>query len=626
MRISYVRIENFRNFGLCEVKLGQNVVLVGENKAGKSNFIEALRLILDPSLSDADHFLTEQDFWEGIEPFQNNEIRITIQLTDFANDPHPDYLPLSLLNGSVIVDADPNPVAQLTYLYFNSKQFDNPEQAGLDDYDYKIYPGNDPDDTFDIVKFRRNIPLQMITAIRDIARDNRSWGRSPLNRLVELAGLKVEQLEPFANRVRAVSDDVLNLPPLNGLQIDIRDKLKTMVGEIYTIDPQLGLNATTPKALEQDLRLFADGDKQRTLERTSLGLQNALYLALLDLFLEKQEIKRANSQERFIPIVALEEPEAHLHPHLQRLVFDYFLDRARQRKQPVIISTHSPHLACTTDVKELVLVKNVGEQGAKLRSTYEFVDNLDSRDRKDLNRFLDITKAEMLFSKGVIFVEGDVEVLLVNEFAKIMAKPLDQYGIALCNAYGTNFTLLATFAHKIGIPFLILTDGDPETNYPGLVRGIDTLQNIIEPGIYDKLKAKYEANKHELVRRYLKLHGVYVNTWTLEPALIDAGLHEELKNVFTELGDEIGVRVRAGATHIDNYMSSPTVENMKRILTSIDDTRWGKGRFAHRLVGYIKDKVDSLATQEEKEACVPQYIQSGINYVVGKVKTERVQI
>jgi len=625
MRINYVCIKNFRNFKSCEVELGQNVILVGENKAGKSNFIEALRLVLDPSLSEMDRRLTEQDFWDGEEPFRNNKVQVTIRLTDFANDPHPDYLPLSLLSGNCIVDPGPNPVAQLTYLYFNSRELDNPEQSGPDDYDFKIYPGNNPDDSFNIREFRKNIPLQVISAIRDIARDTQSWRRSPLRQLVELTGLEVKQLQPFADRVRAVSNDVLDLDPLRSLQDSIRERLKEMVGEIYTIDPQLGLNATTAKALEQDLRLFAEGDKHRTLDRTSLGLQNALHLTLLALFLEKQQIRRTQLQERFIPIVALEESEAHLHPHLQRLVFNDFFHKAQERKQPVIISTHSPHLAGVAKVGDLVLVRNCGNQGGELRSAYSFINNLDPRERKDIDRFLDITKSEMLFSKGVILVEGDVEMLLVSNFAEILEKPLDKYGIALCNTYGTHFSLLVTLAHEFGIPFLVLTDGDPEQVYTGLERGIDTLERI-KPTLSAKLKQKYDSGHHDITRKYLRWSGIFVNDWTLEPTLLEAGLHEELKKAFTELGSEMGVAVRAGSNHIDKYLKEPTPENMKNILKSIADTRWGKGRFAHRLVRHIREKASALETKESKEAIVPEYIREGIYYIVKRVEAERSQI
>ena len=398
-----------------------------------------------------------------------------------------------------------------------------------------------------------------------------------------------------------------------------------MVGEIYTIDPQLGLNATTAKALEQDLRLFAEGDKHRTLDRTSLGLQNALHLTLLALFLEKQQIRRTQLQERFIPIVALEEPEAHLHPHLQRLVFNDFFHKAQERKQPVIISTHSPHLAGVAKVGDLVLVRNCGNQGGELRSAYSFINNLDPRERKDIDRFLDITKSEMLFSKGVILVEGDVEMLLVSNFAEILEKPLDKYGIALCNTYGTHFSLLVTLAHEFGIPFLVLTDGDPEQVYTGLERGIDTLERI-KPTLSAKLKQKYDSGHHDITRKYLRWSGIFVNDWTLEPTLLEAGLHEELKKAFTELGSEMGVAVRAGSNHIDKYLKEPTPENMKNILKSIADTRWGKGRFAHRLVRHIREKASALETKESKEAIVPEYIREGIYYIVKRVEAERSQI
>ena len=179
MRINFVRIENFRNFKLIEVQTGSNLVLVGENKAGKSNFIHALRLVLDPSLSDLDRHLEAQDFWDGEDPFKGREIKIVIRLTDFADDPHPDFLPISLLSGSCLVQAEPNMVAQLTYLYSNTKRPAEPEKSDINDYESKVYGGIDPNIPINIREIRKNIPIQFIEALRDIAADNRVWRRSP---------------------------------------------------------------------------------------------------------------------------------------------------------------------------------------------------------------------------------------------------------------------------------------------------------------------------------------------------------------------------------------------------------------------------------------------------------------
>ena len=621
MRINLVRIENFRNFKLIEVQTGSNLVLVGENKAGKSNFVHALRLILDPSLSDLDRHLEAQDFWDGEDPFKGREIKIVIQLTDFADDPHPDFLPISLLSGSCLVQAEPNKVAQLTYLYSNTKQPTEPEKSDINDYESKVYGGNDPNNPINIREIRKNIPIQFIEALRDIAADNRVWRRSPLKQLIELSDLDIKQLEPFADRVKTVSDEVLGLAPLNSLSDQIKNRLEEMIGGLYAIDPQLGLNATTAAALQEDLRLYADGEKHRVLDRTSLGLQNALYLALLSLLVEKQEIKRSLKEERFLPIVALEEPEAHLHPHLQRLVFNDFLVRVRNRKQPVIISTHSPHLVCSAEIEDLVLLKDKADNGCVARSAFSFMQRLDNRARKDLARFMDITKSEMLFSKGIIFVEGDVEALLIGEFAEILGQSLDKYGISICNVYGAQFKNVVVLASQFGIPWVVLTDGDPYVQVTGIMRCLDLVQQIV-PEQYGAFKELFDAEDTVGLRNELKRLGLFINDWTFEKTLIDAGFHQELKNVFLELGNEIGVNVAAGGAHIDSYLAANSRENMEKILTAIGDARWGKGRFAHRLLTHIQNKVEALKP-EEKLTVVPSYIREGIAFIIDKVQKER---
>jgi len=66
MWLSRIIIKNFRNFRSLDVKLGKHAVVLGENKVGKTNLLFALRLILDPSLSDLTRRLRLDDFWDGL--------------------------------------------------------------------------------------------------------------------------------------------------------------------------------------------------------------------------------------------------------------------------------------------------------------------------------------------------------------------------------------------------------------------------------------------------------------------------------------------------------------------------------------------------------------------------------
>jgi putative ATP-dependent endonuclease of OLD family len=344
-------------------------------------------------------------------------------------------------------------VAQLTYLYYPDKRIDldndvpspgigeeseSPTTLDEDDYKWTIYPKDEANETFSFRGMWNDMPMRYINALRDMARDNRVWQRSPLNQLVKLSDLTSGQLEEYADEIAETSASIVSdQVSLTNLECEIQDRLLEMVGKVHNVDPQLGLDVTTPEALLRSLRLFIDGLRGRPMDRTSLGLQNAIYLALLSLELDKKTAKRGSQKKPYIPMVALEEPEAHLHPHLQRLVFEDFLSRAKKRRQPVIISSHSPHLVSIADVDDLVLLKENGAEGSKAYSAYEYLQALGERERKDLARFLDITKAEMLFARGSLFVEGDVELILLNTFAGLLDLSLDQYGISIMAHIGS---------------------------------------------------------------------------------------------------------------------------------------------------------------------------------------------
>src|SRR3954470_9092002 len=103
VRISRVRISNFANFSGIDVDTGESIVIVGENKVGKSNFVRALQLILDPALSERDRQLGFEHFWDGLgEDKLGKTVEVSVELTDFTDDPR-----LMAHLGDCVVDPGP---------------------------------------------------------------------------------------------------------------------------------------------------------------------------------------------------------------------------------------------------------------------------------------------------------------------------------------------------------------------------------------------------------------------------------------------------------------------------------------------------------------------------------------
>ena len=87
MELARISISNFRNFSALDVELAGNVVVVGENRVGKSNLLYALRLLLDPTLPDSARQLAFSDFWDGLTvPTADNRITIAVEISDFEED------------------------------------------------------------------------------------------------------------------------------------------------------------------------------------------------------------------------------------------------------------------------------------------------------------------------------------------------------------------------------------------------------------------------------------------------------------------------------------------------------------------------------------------------------------
>lgn len=474
MHLKRIRATNFRAFGDgttapvldWELQPGMNI-LVGENDAGKTAVIDALRLVLWTTSYEFVR-LFETDFHiSGASRAQSLFIEAT--LVDLSPDQE----------AAVLEWLTHEPDGTRSLVIHLQARWIPPQLSKRGRVDAITRSGHDGAGPEVGAAVRELIRATYLRPLRDAEAELRPGRQSRLSQILGAhKSIQGQEKNDFdAANADAVPKNLVGLMAFTQHHLGKHEVIKGVQNDIN--DNYLSRFAFAGDGLSSRIQITPDLALQPILEKFELGLlpstgihpeercprglgyNNALFMATeLVLLREGEELA----------LLLIEEPEAHLHPQLQERVQELLEQNATtfeggKRAVQVVMTTHSPSLAAGADIASMTLVHK-----AQLFSLAHGKTKLKKNDYDFLRRFIDATKSNLFFARGVVMVEGPAEALLLPALAEACGLSFKQYGISIVNVGHVGLYHYARILQRedekavIPIPVVCLTDRDVVPN------------------------------------------------------------------------------------------------------------------------------------------------------------------
>lgn len=682
MYISGIEIKNFRSFDNINIDFHEGVnVLIGHNNSGKSNLLRALAIIFDRTVKKQ---LSVEDFNNSLTidslKKQSPKIVITVRIKQSENE---DLMTDELITVSNWLTKLEEPYeAKIQYEFFlpiseeknyvdTVNKVNNKEEIWniirsqfIRLYISKIWGGNPenqvPIDNDNLNKF----DFQFLDAIRDVERDMFSGRNTLLKSVIDFFldyDIKSDKnITEEEQKMKLQERKDIFSTHSSQLIKNIQERLDSGNQEILSYIEEIGASydKSTPdfegQLSESEIYTVLQLIVRQTtgmsipITHNGLGYNNLIFMALL---LSKMQADSdgefLDSNAKVFPILAIEEPEAHLHPTMQNEFIKFLKNNIKDKKvKQIFITTHSTHISSSTNIDDIICLYKKNDIG-NVSYPGRILGENNIKSKKYVQRFLDATKSNMLFAEKIIFVEGLAEQLLLNIFAEYLGKSLEKNHVAVINVggrYFEHFLHLFDSNNKGAIDRKVscITDLDPvrkcktKNNYKACYP-FEYNMNLEEFDYStNDLLNEYEDEKQNNIRTFVQSKK-YGKTFEYQLILDNPSLKLLLtesianKKELTELMNLYSSN--ATFSELINTLSNSHENN--RIKESLKNTNseWneeqkkkaliasrylnsvGKGENALELASVLKDNLELKNQDEYQDFIVPEYIANAIEWV-----------
>ncbi|WP_363502031.1 ATP-dependent nuclease [Burkholderia sp. LMU1-1-1.1] len=570
-------------------------IIVGENNAGKTAVVDGLRALLTAT-EEGNLRLDETDLHVSGDGNRSNEIVFSYVFKGLSPEDEADFV--TALKPSE-VEGKYEAHFGIRYSTSASGRLRPKRWCGAHE-ENSVSP--------ELLEDLRAIYLQ---PLRDPASGLRPSRSSQIARLLARLSTPSEK-EEIVNLVRSFEQELEAKGPVTKTSKAITAQHKTMLGEELSQSLSVGLTAPDFQRIAARLKLNVD---EFDVEQNGLGFNNLIYMAVVLSELE-------TNPDALYRALIIEEPEAHLHPQLQAVLLQFLQEKEKVNPHSIIqseasdivglelpvdsdsdasvstcvaavqifVTSHSPNFASIANLDTLCCIHR-GTEGVRAFSPRKIQFSPLAKKSK-LQRYLDVTRAELFFARRVVLVEGTAELFLFHALARCAGFDLRKRSVSLLSTEGLNFDcFLPLFGENaLNIKVALITDGDPASDcYPEL----DELPKM------SSAAQTLEAHKSESV-------GIFIAAKTLE---YDLALHTENHALMLAALKELHPTI---ASNLEDELKKADPRDKARILFNgmfqrEKGTNVLKGKYAQSLAG--------LVGKQKTQFKIPPYLLAALEFI-----------